>query len=325
MTVSAYATADSSGAFACTIKPGVFDDAHAVAYYNQTVNSTGWNLLTVSVNPSMVVQAEAGAFAAGCAEAAVSAPEMSAYWANWEANEWGSGGANPDLVQFFAAQLEWVRTQISAFKAANPEPLPLEVLHGTTPQARALRRTQAVREGVFWTGMANLMAQFDGMVWYHANMLPAGTGLDEAHLYYLQAVGDLETLGDIFPAPAAAKLTTSTRAARRQLSRTRAAASGKSFPPMPEQDKLTDCSSLVRVLPDLSDAVVGHTTWRMFYAMLRTWKAYVLPYTRAGIIGYSSSPGLLQSKDDFAFTPQFVIQETSEFEFPLSRVRHIRT
>ena len=71
----------------------------------------------------------------------------------------------------------------------------------------------------------------------------------------------------------------------------------------------------MRLLPDLSDVIVGHTTWRMFYGMLRTWKAYALPYTLAGLIEYSSSPGLLQSKDDFAVTPQFVVMETTNSVF----------
>lgn len=48
------------------------------------------------------------------------------------------------------------------------------------------------------------------------------------------------------------------------------------------------------------DFWAGHTTWRPYYAMLRTWKIYDLPWSKTGPVVVSSSPGLVgYSKDDW--------------------------
>eukprot|EP00195_Chlamydomonas_chlamydogama_P006390 CAMPEP_0202898474 /NCGR_PEP_ID=MMETSP1392-20130828/6989_1 /ASSEMBLY_ACC=CAM_ASM_000868 /TAXON_ID=225041 /ORGANISM="Chlamydomonas chlamydogama, Strain SAG 11-48b" /LENGTH=648 /DNA_ID=CAMNT_0049584415 /DNA_START=109 /DNA_END=2053 /DNA_ORIENTATION=- len=57
---------------------------------------------------------------------------------------------------------------------------------------------------------------------------------------------------------------------------------------------------------------VGHTTWRPYYAMMRTWKVYDLPWTQSGPVTVSSSPGLVgYSKDDWYTTDRFVVMETT--------------
>ncbi len=43
----------------------------------------------------------------------------------------------------------------------------------------------------------------------------------------------------------------------------------------------------------------GHTTWRPYYAMRRTWKVYDFPWSETGPVVISSSPGFLHSKDDW--------------------------
>ena len=48
------------------------------------------------------------------------------------------------------------------------------------------------------------------------------------------------------------------------------------------------------------DFWAGHTTWRPYYAMMRTWKVYELPWGVTGSVTMSSSPGLVgYSKDDW--------------------------
>eukprot|EP00197_Chlamydomonas_leiostraca_P012814 CAMPEP_0202861356 /NCGR_PEP_ID=MMETSP1391-20130828/2783_1 /ASSEMBLY_ACC=CAM_ASM_000867 /TAXON_ID=1034604 /ORGANISM="Chlamydomonas leiostraca, Strain SAG 11-49" /LENGTH=764 /DNA_ID=CAMNT_0049540735 /DNA_START=73 /DNA_END=2368 /DNA_ORIENTATION=- len=55
----------------------------------------------------------------------------------------------------------------------------------------------------------------------------------------------------------------------------------------------------------------GHATWRPYYAMIRTWKAYDFPWSETGPLVVSSSPGLLYSKDDWYTTDRFVVMETT--------------
>lgn len=43
----------------------------------------------------------------------------------------------------------------------------------------------------------------------------------------------------------------------------------------------------------------AHATWRRYYAMLRVWKLYDFGSVTGRRMSFSSSPGLLHSKDDF--------------------------
>ena len=42
--------------------------------------------------------------------------------------------------------------------------------------------------------------------------------------------------------------------------------------PIPNAVKDTDCSGFIKVLPGNADIVVGHSTWRDFYQMIRVYK-----------------------------------------------------
>ena len=70
----------------------------------------------------------------------------------------------------------------------------------------------------------------------------------------LESMGDLEDLDNVFPT------------------------SGASFSRINRDANIsnalkdTDCSGFIKVLPDNSDIVVGHSTWRDFYAMIRVYK-----------------------------------------------------
>jgi len=140
------------------------------------------------------------------------------------------------------------------------------------------------------------MSSFDGLVAYFAKYVNTQSpqyAMSELDLYMLNSVGDLEDLDGLFPNNAAEGLQT------------------------PLKDKLTDCSAAIAILPDASDAITGHTTWRRYYAMLRIYKIYTLPTVmpEAAVVSFSSSPGLLHSKDDFYTTPSLVVMETTNSIF----------
>lgn len=67
----------------------------------------------------------------------------------------------------------------------------------------------------------------------------------------LESMGDLEDLNGVFPSIAEA-INHDTG--------------------IPNAEKDTDCSGFIKILPDNSDIVVGHSTWRDFFQMLRVYK-----------------------------------------------------
>jgi Phospholipase B len=257
----------------------------AIAYYNASQNATGWGFLSVSANPDVATSPEDAAFAMGCAEGVSTYREMVAYWNNYAAGEYGTAGPSQSLLKFMTEQLAWIRSQIATFKSGHA--------------------TLSDTEATFWQGMSELIAQFDGLVYAHQYLIPSGPSIlaDEIYMYLLQSVGDLEDLNTLYP-NAPTPPPTSTRAMKRQLAEE-----------MPLKDKLLDCSGYVGVLPDFSDVLFSQTTWRSYYAMLRIYKVYSYPWTTAKVIQYSSSPGLLQSKDDFLVTPQFAVFETTNSQW----------
>jgi hypothetical protein len=154
----------------------------------------------------------------------------------------------------------------------------------------------------------------------------------------LNAVGDLEDLNGICdgsisigPAAAAEVLGLSGHnisgySAAEADARTAEAA--LALEPVPQAMKLTDCSGFVGVLPDKSDIVFAQATWRAYYAMLRTYHTFDLPYAPAGVVSFSSSPGFLMSKDDFAVSQgkaQLAIFETTNSMFNHTRFNEFLT
>jgi len=102
-------------------------------------------------------------------------------------------------------------------------------------------------------------------------------------------VGDLETVNEMFMSRNKGKL-------------------GKDY-------DMLDCSALIFPVYDsdglIEDVFLGHTTWRAYYAMLRIWKVYNFHYLPQKVVSFSSSPGLLHSKDDFYVTQGLVVMETT--------------
>ena len=90
--------------------------------------------------------------------------------------------------------------------------------------------------------------------------------------------------------------------------------------PQFERDLLTDCSALITVEED-GEIKAAHATWRRYYAMLRVWKLYDFGSVTGRRMSFSSSPGLLHSKDDFYHvqsldnTTSLVVMETTNSVF----------
>lgn len=292
----------------CIVESGLLPGSLAFATYEDGVNETGWGLLRVS-DSGAGGDALSTAFAAGCVEAAATYREMYAYWANYRAAEYGPSGPGTNLTAFMSAQLAWVRASVTD----RPGPVP-----------------------ALWDGIAALMAQFDGLVSYfevYVNSVDPAFAMSELDLYMLNSVGDLEDLNGFLPNGKAPKIVLpgglerawmgATQLARRQSHDQRRTESegGEGPPPfdanMPLRDKLLDCSAAISMLPGAADVTVGHTTWRSYYAMLRVYKVYTLPsvFPAAPRLSFSSSPGLIHSKDDFYATQDLVVMETTNSVF----------
>jgi hypothetical protein len=221
---------------------------------------------------------------------------MDAYWNNYAAAEYNShssqlAGKPPDgLRAWFQAQLAWVQRGITAYETGGGQ---VEGAGGQQGSA------------LFWKGMQRLMWQFDGLV---AGYEQSCGEMDVLTIYMLNSVGDLEDLNTLF-------------------ANTSSSSSSSSFskPPAPESTMMTDCSAMFRVLPDGSDIVAAHVTWRRYYAMLRVYKTYRFAFTGLDLISMSSSPGLLHSKDDFYTTDSLVVVETTNSIFNTTLYNAIST
>lgn len=174
-------------------------------------------------------------------------------------------------------------------------------------------------EDEYWRRMGLVMDQFDGLcegVWSAA--LP-GRNISYWELYVLQSVGDLYDLTVLYPQRGGIGGLEAEEPSQREYR----PGHGSVGPGGYGAGELLECSAIIK----LDGAILtepleverrrlnakggwrgetgrgfwaGHTTWRPFYAMLRTWKIYDLPWSRSGRISVSSSPGFVgYSKDDW--------------------------
>lgn len=86
------------------------------------------------------------------------------------------------------------------------------------------------------------------------------------------------------------------------------------------------CSALIKVTNDLSDILMGHTTWWSYSSLMRLYKHVITnlanPAVAAQKLSFSSYPGLVHSMDDFMIASSgLVMMETSNDVFDLSLYR----
>jgi hypothetical protein len=252
----------------------VLGGAVATATYRDDVATDGWGKLRVESHGGHSLEQ---AFAAGCAQGVVMQPRMDQYWFNYRVNEYGA--ENPEacdlLKHFVQVQLDYSRS----------------VVNGTVPPP-------AGASPAFLESLAHVMAQFDGLVQgYALSAATTQSPMSELDVYMLNAVGDLEDLNGICSGTVELGVD-----ALQALGWPKQEWDGMLRKNIPVKLRETDCSGLIRVAPDGSDLFFAQATWRGYYAMLRTYTVFTLPYTPAEIMSFSASPGFLMSKDDFAVT-----------------------
>jgi hypothetical protein len=166
-------------------------------------------------------------------------------------------------------------------------------------------QVQANPSDPYWGQVGLVLQQFRGLVAGHTEHCDNALALDD--LLLLNAAGDVETLATLFKAQGVlvdARAALSRRPASREY-------------PVPQALLETDCSALVRVLPDFSNLFATQATWRGYFAMLRSYKFYlygvdpqawlaargrVSPSDAKYSVSFSSQPAFLSSKDDFYIT-----------------------
>ncbi|KAK9807611.1 hypothetical protein WJX72_004015 [[Myrmecia] bisecta] len=171
-------------------------------------------------------------------------------------------------------------------------------------------RQQAESESTpYWAYMKALLAQFDGMVaGYQARSDAAGDGsrippLTKADFLFTNGNGELyDILDGLQP-------TDYDSMPAHQL-RATLALSGR-------------CSALVKVTGDLSDLLMGHSTWDTYSSMSKLYKHYHFalhnPAVAAQRMSFSSYPGELFSDDDmYMMDSQLVVLSTTNHIYNMS-------
>lgn len=135
----------------------------------------------------------------------------------------------------------------------------------------------------FWTYVPLLISQLRGL---GAGLQAAGSSLGFREMLFLNADGDLEELVPMLGRPR-----------------------------LPHRDR---CSALIKLLPDNSEILMGHTTWDHYSMMVRSLKTYDFqlrgwPQSK---VSFSASPGFLTSLDDFYLVSSglAVIETTNGFK-----------
>mmetsp|Transcript_13709 Transcript_13709/g.38800 ORF Transcript_13709/g.38800 Transcript_13709/m.38800 type:complete len:662 (+) Transcript_13709:123-2108(+) len=317
------------------------------ATYFKQYEATGWDRLEISVVEDCPASDEVKAKAAGYAEGFLQADRIYTYWTNYRRNEFKNTARQPsaELLAWMDQQDKFVRDSVVAAAVRAQAGSTREGEGGGGAGQRG-----GDEDSEYWVRMGLVMQQFDGLcegVWAAAQ---PGQNLTYHELYVMQSVGDLYDLTVLFPqhgglageegkevqreyrpghgvvgpggygagelleCSAFIKLGKPSSAGRATpLQARRRLAQG--VPGTQRGGRPEDPQELLQ-LPGSSgtsrDFWAGHTTWRPFYAMLRTWKVYRLPWSKSGPLSVSSSPGFVgYSKDDWYTTGRFVIMETT--------------
>lgn len=245
-------------------------DAIATARFNDSLHDIGWSQLWVDAIPTDPFQYESvrqAAYAAGYAEGALTHHRIDQHLYNTYMTFFGkekNQKAPSKLLEFFAQNLQWLRDQVAA-------------------HTKKATLTTDLLDSEYWHTVGTVLARFDGLVDGYQAYSERSSPYSSLELYLLNADGDLE---DLIPA----------------LNKTRTRQPGAMAVSLAY--KSLKCSALIRILPNASDVVFGHTTWDQYSAMNRIFKHYNLPVAsrvapRQIKMSLSSSPGYLSSVDDY--------------------------
>eukprot|EP00762_Andalucia_godoyi_P002403 ANDGO_02752.mRNA.1 Phospholipase B-like protein G len=209
----------------------------------------------------------------------------------------GTGFAEGYLTQELAFDY-WSNFMVNEYGAHGPSDKLIGFMQAQYAFAQKFAQSGASSSDPFAKAAHIIMTQFAGFAAGYKAAAPSLQALSDFQLYFVAAAGDLENLDTAFPSSEKHVLRQANPLADHRY-----------------QDYLmTDCSSLVRILPDLSDVVATHATWRRYYAMLRLWKT--INYSFYPTVSIAGSPSLQSSKDDYYTTGNnLVVMETTNNVF----------
>lgn len=304
-------------------------DVVLVAQYASTYLSEGWYQLEIAVNPNSAQDNTTKAWLAGAAEGYFQAQDIYNYWDNYRNNEFKANGGQPraELLDWISEQHQYLNTNIESRKLTSEYWRLMEIVlaqfdglcHGywrsVTDPARNLT----------WSDLYLLNSVGD---LYDLNVLfPPNASVPSASRQYTPGRGLYDPPNEQLECSALIKLlspeiTSSCSPGPRSTHKT----APRPIPPVHRRLKTInhneyrhrqftrndlDNGPRVRAASPSLDFVAAHTTFRPYYAMLRTWKAYDFPWSASGPLLFASSPGLLYSKDDWYTTDTLVIMETT--------------
>eukprot|EP01134_Creolimax_fragrantissima_P002455 CFRG2455T1 len=170
---------------------------------------------------------------------------------------------------------------------------------------------------IYWKTIGVIQAQFDGMV---LGYVAGNTNTDKQHAELgLAYINSNNEVGDL----------------KEHWLRDGGHNEEKTKPWHEEYDKqetvtrlsMMSCSAFIRLLPDHSDLLTAHATWRPFSGMLRVFKTYRIHVDEKPFVQtMSASPGCVSSHDDFYMTNRgLAIVETTNGMYNESYIRrHIK-
>lgn len=189
--------------------------------------------------------------------------------------------------------LYWTNYKANEYNNSQPSQKLLDVMQ---EQLDFFKMQSGAAADDYWKRQQVIKYQFNGLVDGYVSASPANEALSELELYMLNSVGDLENLNDLYKTgdePVTSRVYLQAK-----------------YP-----DRIFhECSALVKAVGD--EVYFSHNTWRGYYAMLRIYKVYNVYYGNRKIkLSFSSSPGLIHSKDDYytvsADDTQLFVMETT--------------
>lgn len=258
--------------------------AAATAYFEDTLHETGWGVFEVSTTKGSGDADQA--FAAGYLEGYLTGEQTAANYAN--------------MWHYFFDQIA-----APPVDSDSGGPFPV-VFHNWLAEQSAYARTKinAETEDPYWRQAGLVFDQFDGQVagftaFLAAESPPCGSA-EDAHS---KATDALAAIGGASPWEVATLLNSVGDMVDLQ-----AALAGFTAPYDPSQARewlfeRSMCSAIFKVLPDLSDVIMGHSSWFTYSATNRVYKHYHLhmmpEHTAASSLSFSSYAGYQTSLDDF--------------------------
>eukprot|EP01087_Luapelamoeba_hula_P011077 TRINITY_DN2985_c0_g1_i7.p1 TRINITY_DN2985_c0_g1~~TRINITY_DN2985_c0_g1_i7.p1 ORF type:complete len:552 (+),score=88.88 TRINITY_DN2985_c0_g1_i7:55-1710(+) len=199
---------------------------------------------------------------------------------------YGAGFLEGVVTQGYIAK-EWSNTYVNQF---GGKPVPSALMNFFQQNLEwTQKQVQANRASTYWQQADLVMQQLYGLTAGYNSTSPSSR-MSVIDFMILNSAGDLETIQGKFA---------------NHTSAVRMSGLG------------THCSSFIKVTPDLSELYAGHTTWSVYWTMLRIFKSYTLRYRAASTNGvttlFSSYPGVLSSVDDFyqIHPTELVVLETT--------------